>query len=44
MSPRKFSAEELQILCNFAEMVVRRLEKDHYVQMEKLVSLLKSPI
>ena len=37
MSPRKFSAEEFQILCNFAEMVVRRLEKDHYHEMEKMV-------
>lgn len=36
-----FTAEMLQVLSNFAEMAVRHIEKDHYLQMQKLVRLLQ---
>ncbi|KAK9808554.1 hypothetical protein WJX73_008047 [Symbiochloris irregularis] len=35
IKPRRFSAEELQVLANMSEMAVRHIEKDHYLQMQK---------
>ena len=37
--PRKLSAEQFNVLTNFAELAVRQLEKDHLLQIQKLVRL-----
>lgn len=37
MQPRKVTAEQMLMLANFAEMAVRYIEKDHYLQMQKMV-------
>ena len=35
IKPRSLDAEQLALLCNFAEMVVREMEKDKLLQMER---------
>ena len=35
--PRALSAEQLNVLSNFAELAVRQLEKDHVLEMQRLV-------
>lgn len=39
MKPRTLSAEEFNVLSNFAELAVRQLEKDHLLQLQRLVRL-----
>ena len=38
IKPRKLAAEELQVLCNFAEIAVRHIEKDHFLQLQQQVT------
>ena len=36
--PRKLAADQLNVLTNMAELVVRQLEKDHILKLQRLVS------
>ena len=38
MQPHKMSAEQLNTLANFAEMVIRHVEKDHYIELKRRAS------
>ena len=40
VKPRVLSAEEYNMLSNFAELSVRQLEKDHLLQLQRLVRTL----
>ena len=37
VKPRSLSAEQLNVLSNFAELAVRQLEKDHLLELQRLV-------
>ena len=37
MKPRALSVEQLNEVSNFAELAVRQLEKDHVLEMQRLV-------
>ena len=38
VKPRTMAAGQLNVLINLAELVVRQLEKDHILKLQKLVS------
>ena len=38
-APRQVHSQDLMVLVNMAEMVVRHLERDHLLDLQKLVSL-----
>ena len=38
VKPRTMAAGQLNVLANLAELVVRQLEKDHILKLQKLVS------
>ena len=40
VEPKTMAADQLNVLTNLAELVVRQLEKDHILKLQKLVGLL----
>ena len=37
VQPRKLMAEQYKVMTNFAELVMRQLEKDHHLRMQQQV-------